>query len=201
MFKHSNKKKREKKFFRFFICGIVLQVSLQKQLKLIDIIIDRTFIAQQAEKNLDENDAFRSYLQKIDGDVLDAKVHAINEHITPQIDCTLCGACCRQLMINVTPEEKVKVAKHLQITPETFKEKYLEESMQGKLIMGSIPCHFLADSKCTVYENRFAECRAFPHLHEDNFKGRLFGTLVHYAMCPIIYNVVETLKVEVGFKG
>jgi Fe-S-cluster containining protein len=179
----------------------VLQVSLQKQLKLIDIIIDRTFIAKQAEKNLDENDAFRSYLQKIDGDELDGKVHAINENITPQIDCTVCGACCRQLMINVTPEEKVKVASHLQITPETFKEKYLEESMQGKLIMGSIPCHFLADSKCTVYENRFTECRAFPHLHEDNFKGRLFGTLVHYAMCPIIYNVVEALKVEVGFKG
>ncbi|MCY7293335.1 MAG: YkgJ family cysteine cluster protein [Ferruginibacter sp.] len=165
-----------------------------------DIIIDRNFIAQQAIDKLDENDAFRSYLQKIDSAELDEKVHAINNVITPQIDCTVCGACCRQLMINVTEEEKVKVAAHLKITPTEFQQKYLEESMQGKLIMGSIPCHFLADSKCTVYENRFTGCRAFPHLHEANFKGRLFGTLVHYAMCPIIYNVVEELKVEVGFK-
>ena len=149
---------------------------------------------------VDENDAFRTYLQKMDGNELDEKVHDLNNIITPQIDCTVCGACCRQLMINVTEEEKVKVANHLDITPNNFQQKYLEESMQGKLIMGSIPCHFLADSKCTVYENRFTECRAFPHLHETNFKGRLFGTLIHYAMCPIIYNVVELLKIEVGFK-
>jgi uncharacterized protein len=164
------------------------------------LITNRNFIKTLAEEKLHENDAFRSYLQKIDSTDLDKKVHAINNIITPQIDCTECGACCRQLMINVTEEEKIKVAHHLHITPQQFKEKYLEESMQGKLIMGSIPCHFLADSKCTVYENRFTECRAFPHLHETNFKGRLFGTLIHYAMCPIIYNVVEELKVEVGFK-
>ena len=164
------------------------------------LITDRNFIKTISEEKLDENDAFRSYLQKMDSNELDKKVHAINDIITPQIDCTQCGACCRQLMINVTEEEKIKVAHHLHITPGDFKDKYLEESMQGKLIMSSIPCHFLADSKCTVYENRFTECRAFPHLHETNFKGRLFGTLIHYAMCPIIYNVVEVLKVEVGFK-
>ncbi len=165
-----------------------------------EIITDRNIIAQEAMDKVDENDAFRTYLQKMDGNELDEKVHDLNNIITPQIDCTVCGACCRQLMINVTEEEKVKVANHLDITPNNFQQKYLEESMQGKLIMGSIPCHFLADSKCTVYENRFTECRAFPHLHETNFKGRLFGTLIHYAMCPIIYNVVELLKIEVGFK-
>ena len=163
------------------------------------LITDRNFIKNQSEKKQDENDAFRSYLQKINSTELDEKVHAINKVITPQIDCTECGACCRQLMINVTEEENKKVATYLNITAEKFKENFLEESMQGKLIMNSIPCHFLADSKCTVYENRFTECRAFPHLHEANFKGRLFGTLVHYAMCPIIYNVVEELKVELGF--
>ena len=164
-----------------------------------DIITDRKFIAQEGIDNVEQNDAFRSYLQKMDGNELDEKVHALSNIITPQIDCTVCGACCKQLMINVTEEEKIRVATHLNITPADFQQKYLEESMQGKLIRGSIPCHFLADSKCTVYENRFTECRAFPHLHETNFKGRLFGTLIHYAMCPIIYNVVEELKKEVGF--
>ncbi len=166
---------------------------------MLPIIIDRTYIQIQAEQKLDENDSFRSFLQKIDSDELDAMVHAINEKITPLINCTDCGGCCRQLMINVTPEENIKVANHLNITPQAFKEKYLEESMQGKIIMNTIPCHFLADSKCMIYENRFTECRAFPHLHENNFKGRLFGTLIHYAMCPIIYNVVEQLKLDVGF--
>ena len=149
--------------------------------------------------NEEENDAFRIYLKRLNSDELDKKVHTINDYVTPQIDCTACGACCRQLMINVTEEEKNTVANHLQVSPQRFKEEFLEESMQGKLIINTIPCHFLADSKCNIYENRFTECREFPHLHEPNFKGRLFGTLVHYAMCPIIYNVVEQLKIDVGF--
>ena len=165
------------------------------------LVTDRNFIKQQAEIKEEENDAFRSYLKRLDGNELDEKVHKINNLVTPQIDCTACGACCRQLMINVTTEENIQVADHLKISPKQFKENYLEESMQGKLIINAIPCHFLEDSKCTVYENRFTECRAFPHLHETNFKGRLFGTLIHYKMCPIIYNVVEKLKTEVGFKN
>lgn len=165
------------------------------------IVTDRNFIKQQAEIKEEENDAFRSFLKGFNAFELDEKVHEINNFVTPQIDCTVCGACCRQLMINVTAEENIEVADHLNISPQQFKDQYLEESMQGKLIINTIPCHFLADSKCTVYENRFTECRAFPHLHENNFKGRLFGTLVHYAMCPIIFNVIEQLKIEIGFKN
>ena len=168
-------------------------------INLQQLITDRNFIKAQAEINEEENDAFRTFLKGLNSAELDEKVHKINDAVTPQIDCTVCGACCRQLMINVTEQEKNKVANHLQISPQQFKDDYLEESMEGKLIINTIPCHFLKDSKCSIYENRFTECRAFPHLHEQNFKGRLFGTLVHYAMCPIIYNVVEELKVEVGF--
>jgi len=36
-------------------------------------------------------------------------------------------------------------------------------------------------------------------LHKDNFTDRLFGTLMYYAMCPIIFNVVEELKMQSGF--
>jgi len=168
---------------------------------LQQLVTDRNFIKQQAEIKEEENDAFRSFLKSFNALELDKKVHEINNFVTPQIDCTVCGACCRQLMINVTPEENIQVANDLNISPQQFKDQYLEESMQGKLIINTIPCHFLADSKCTVYENRFTECRAFPHLHENNFKGRLFGTLVHYAMCPIIFNVIEQLKIEIGFKN
>ena len=168
---------------------------------LLQLIADREFIKKQAAINDEENDAFRLYLKSLDSGDLDKRVHKINDYVTPQIDCTACGACCRQLMINVTEDEKIAVANHLKISPEEFKEGYLEESLQGKLIINTIPCHFLADSKCNIYENRFTECRAFPHLHENHFQNRLFGTLVHYAMCPIIYNVIEELKIEVGFKN
>lgn len=103
-------------------------------------------------------------------------------------------------MINVIPAEAETVSAHLKISTGEFKEKYIEESLQGQLIMSAIPCHFLNEKICTVYEHRFSECREFPHLHRENFKDRLFGTLIHYAMCPIIFNVIEELKWRTGFK-
>lgn len=124
----------------------------------------------------------------------------LNEKVTPEVDCTSCGACCKNLMINVAVTEITPVAKQLQLTDSTFREKYIEESEGGQMIINRIPCHFLSGTKCTVYENRFAECRDFPHLHKPNFTGRLFGTLMHYSICPIIYNVVEQLKIQTGFK-
>ncbi len=126
-------------------------------------------------------------------------MHAIADKITPLIDCTACGACCKNLMINVTDENIQPVVSKLGLSIDDFKEKYVEESAQGQMIMNTIPCHFLSDNKCVVYAERFTECREFPHLHKNNFKGRLFGTLVHYAMCPIVFNVIEELKVETGF--
>jgi hypothetical protein len=62
-----------------------------------------------------------------------------------------------------------------------------------------MPCHFLNNNKCTVYDYRFAGCREFPALHLPNFTKRLFTTFMHYDRCPIIYNVVEGLKKETGF--
>lgn len=91
------------------------------------------------------------------------------------------------------------MAGHLQCSSDQFKKKYVETG-GSMMIMNTIPCHFLENNKCTAYTTRFAECREFPDLHKQNFKGRLFATLVHYAMCPIIFNVVEELKMEMGFK-
>ena len=164
------------------------------------LITNRIEIAKNALDKANENDAFRIFAKNTPSHVLDELTNKLNNKISPQIDCTTCGGCCRHLMINVTPNEVESVAKYLNIAPNNFEEKYIEKSLQGKMIMNTIPCHFLADNKCTIYESRFAGCREFPHLQEPNIKDRLFSTLIHYAMCPIIYNVVEALKVALNFK-
>lgn len=103
-------------------------------------------------------------------------------------------------MVNITASDADRMSAHLKMTGPQFKSTYVEEGSSGMMIMNTIPCHFLADNKCTAYEARFTECREFPDLHRPNFKSRLFATLIHYAMCPIIYNVVEELKEETGFE-
>jgi Fe-S-cluster containining protein len=166
----------------------------------LQLLTDLTQIAAIAAANENENDAFRIFLKQQDSGTVDAIVHEINAVVTPQIDCTQCGNCCRSLIINVTPEETISLALHLKEKIEVVKEKYIEISSEGQMIVNTIPCHFLANSSCTIYENRFTECREFPHLHKENFTGRLFGTLMYYALCPIIFNVVESLKEKLEFK-
>ncbi len=102
-------------------------------------------------------------------------------------------------MINVTDDEADKLANHLnQLRPE-FDKKYLEKG-SSMMVINAMPCHFLNANKCTVYDYRFAGCREFPALHLPQFTKRVFTTFMHYNRCPIIYNVIENLKEETGFK-
>ncbi len=161
--------------------------------------INLTQIKKLAEEKEDENDRFRVFLKQQDPDSIDALVHPLVAKITAAVDCTQCGNCCKSLMINVTAGEAVTLATHLGTSVDEIKHTYLEESEQGQLIINTIPCHFLSGTTCSIYEQRFNECREFPHLHKPHFTRRLFGTLTYYALCPIIFNVVEQLKDAVGY--
>ena len=178
----------------------IIPLPLFKPFYLQPLVTDLTLIKNLALEREYENDSFRIFFKQQDVAAVDKAVHEINDRITPQIDCTQCGNCCKSLMINITLEEADNLAVQLDISLPILKKKYIEESSQGQLVMNTIPCHFLAGTSCSIYENRFTECREFPHLHKDNFNSRLFGTLQYYAMCPIIFNVVEELKGRLGFK-
>lgn len=173
--------------------------NLKFKLTIINIESDKEKIAKLSIIKQEENDAFRVFLKNRNAEKIDQLVFQINHEVEQIIDCTACGACCRGLMINVTQSESDAVAAHLEMNNYDFEEKYIEKSLGGQMIMNTIPCHFLSESKCTIYEKRFNECREFPHLHKPNFTDRLFGTLIHYSICPIIFNVVEELKTATQF--
>jgi Fe-S-cluster containining protein len=52
---------------------------------------------------------------------------------------------------------------------------------------------------CSIYEIRPHECRMFPYTQEDGFIFRIWGMLAFYSVCPIVFNVMEELKDELGF--
>lgn len=158
-----------------------------------------SIIQQLALEKEEENENFVSFLNTFNEKEIDEEVYALNEIIEPLIDCTSCGNCCKSLMINVTEKEADVVAEKLQLIRIDFDNRFLEKGNNGLMIINQIPCHFLTDNKCTVYENRFAGCREFPALHLPHFKQRLFTVMMHYNRCPIIYNVVEELKLKTGF--
>lgn len=169
-----------------------MQLELQTNLSTI------AKIANELEA---ENSDFTLFLKQLDKSKLDKTVHELNNIITPKIDCTTCGNCCKSLMIVIEEEEAEKVATHLQLTRENFDAQFIEKGSNGMMLINKIPCHFLTDNKCTVYEHRFAGCKEFPAMHLPNFKDRLFTTFMHYSRCPIIFNIVQELKLATGFKS
>ncbi len=158
---------------------------------------DLTAISHFAEEKKEENEKFIEHLSALNNEAVDAMVFELNNEITPQINCIDCGNCCKSLMINVKAEEAENIALHLKISREKFDELYIEKGESGRMLVNQIPCHFLSNNACTIYEHRFEGCKEFPALHLPNFKKRLFTVFMHYDRCPIIFNVVEALKEKV----
>jgi Fe-S-cluster containining protein len=140
-------------------------------------------------------------LRQINSQELDEAVFSLSEAISPQIDCTSCGNCCKSLMVNIDEQEANHLADHLGQTRAAFDEAYISKGESGRMVMNAIPCHFLVENSCSVYEHRFAGCREFPAFHVPDFNKRLFTTFMHYDRCPIIFNVIENLKVTLAFEA
>jgi len=184
-------------------CKLTLLLFLTRMMYITDL----NKIAADAIKNDDKHVRFRIWLKGKDGDRLDELVHDINERVSAAIDCTQCGNCCRSLMVSVNKEDVTRLARHLNMTEETVREKYIEKSGESdedgeeECIVNTIPCHFLSGNKCSIYEHRFSDCREFPYLHLPGFQQRLLNVLFNqYKMCPIVYNVVEELKERMRFR-
>jgi Fe-S-cluster containining protein len=132
---------------------------------------------------------------------LDKAVFELSEAISPKIECTDCGNCCKSLMVNIDEAEADHLSAHLGQSRTEFDSKYLEKGESGRMVVNAIPCHFLVGNSCSVYSHRFAGCKEFPAFHVPEFKKRMFTTYMHYDRCPIIFNVMETLKLDLGFES
>lgn len=148
----------------------------------------------------EENSRFKDYLGEFESDLLDQQVFELEHVVSQKVDCTQCGNCCRSLMITVSNTEADQVANVLDLKRSEFDDQYLEKGMHDLMLINAIPCHFLIDNKCNIYEDRFEGCREFPALHLPHFQKRLFTHFMHYNRCPIIFNVIEQLKTQLLFE-
>lgn len=160
---------------------------------------DLAIMADYAARHQEENDRFSAFIKEYNDEEIDAKVQELDALISPTISCTDCGNCCKSLMVCLNEGEADRLSGHLNMTRTNFDETYLEKGINGLMIMNRMPCPFLANNKCSVYEYRFEGCKEFPALHMPHFKRRIFTTFMHYDRCPIIFNVVEALKEEMHF--
>jgi uncharacterized protein len=167
---------------------------------------DLVQIRSQAEVKEKENYRFRAFLKgkcRLEPEQIDERVFAATRRVWAGIDCTECANCCKQVRPTLSEEEVDRLARRLEISREQFIERYVVRSEPGDdnpWIARSAPCPFLKENRCSVYEDRPADCSGYPYLYKEDFVARTLGMIERTFTCPIVYGVMEELKRSTGFK-
>jgi Fe-S-cluster containining protein len=170
--------------------------------------LDLTTIIEQAGRLRDDYEAFGHYIdimweRESRSDAgLDALVDEIAAEVIPQIDCTACANCCRSLVVGLTPDDIPPLADALNLPPGDVIALYVDREA-GKRhaewgVFRSSPCLLLDGHVCSVYAHRPQSCRDYPALTPD-FRWLRDEILQGVGRCPIIFNVIERLKVRLGW--
>jgi uncharacterized protein len=162
-------------------------------------------IRELAKNKEDENWRFRQFLKTrcdLNPDRIDRRVFEITQRVWAGIDCTACANCCRQVHPSFSEEDVDRLARRFQTERQQFIETYLqptEDRGDNPWKTRTLPCPFLKENRCSIYEDRPADCRGYPYLYEPEFVSRTMGMIDRTFTCPIVYEVVEDLKKSLGF--
>lgn len=84
-----------------------------------------------------------------------------------RFECTQCGQCCRGAgRVEISDVEIERLAEHLELTPDQFREVYTREGRRGRIDLrdkANHDCIFFSEKEgCTVYALRPVQCRTYP---------------------------------------
>ena len=129
---------------------------------------------------------------------IDSIVHSIYEEISSKIDCKSCANCCKEIKPLLRENDIKRFSSCLNILTDLFIKQYLmRDGDFGGFTFNKTPCPFLKANLCMHYECRPNDCSSFPHLHKEHFVFRLTQVVQNYSICPIIFNVYESLKTQI----
>ncbi len=165
----------------------------------MDIETDIDKAGVLAERKQDENWRFRTFFKGSDISQagLDRTVAHHYAAVAAMIDCCACAKCCKVMTPQLAKKDIRRLAEVLLLAEDELINAYLQPGEdKGTYVSRQAPCPFLQDKLCTVYEARPDNCRSFPNLHKRDFRSRLIQVVDNSTVCPIIYNVLELLKLE-----
>lgn len=154
---------------------------------------------QKAERHQKETRQFLKKLRKNPPKDLDQRFQASHDKAFESTDCLSCGNCCKTMSPRVSERDIRRIAKLLRMKEQDFIQSYLYVDEEGDYLMNEAPCPFLGDdNKCIIYQDRPKACANFPHTNHRKMHKHLNTAAHNYQRCPIVYKVIEQLKVELG---
>ncbi|MGB6943436.1 MAG: YkgJ family cysteine cluster protein [Bryobacteraceae bacterium] len=166
------------------------------------MLTDLVQIRRLEQQQRGENARFRAYLKSHRHS--DRRLRRFAEEIEAQIDCTACANCCRVTEVGITEKDIEKLAKFVGTSESEFVEQFtaLDESGARILKRNEGGCVFLEGNLCSVYDARPHNCVNFPHVVRGagSIASRMWQFLDRVGYCPIVYNWMETVKDDIGFR-
>lgn len=175
---------------------------------MLSLETDLDRIAALAEQRRDDNQAFACFVDilweregRSDAE-LDDLVDQIAAEVSRSIDCTACANCCRTLKVGLEPDDVPRLAAGTGCSAADVLARYVDRSAGAAVgewaMLRGVPCPFLGDNLCSVYAHRPLACYYYPAFTPD-FRWLLDAILEDVGRCPIVFNVIERLKVRLGW--
>jgi Fe-S-cluster containining protein len=180
------------------------------------MLTDLVQIRRLEQQQHGENARFRAYLKSHRHS--DRRLRRFGEEIEAQIDCTACANCCRVTEVGITDKDVEKLAKFVGTSQKEFVEQFTALDASGAMILkrvapgnqgpgnqglgNQVACVFLEGNLCSVYAARPQNCANFPHVvrGSGSIASRMWEFLDRVGYCPIVYNWMETVKDDIGFR-
>jgi uncharacterized protein len=166
------------------------------------MITDLVQIRRLEQQHRGENARFRAYLKSHRHS--DRRLRRFGEEIEAEIDCTACANCCRVTEVGITEKDVEKLAKFVGMSEREFIDQCTALDGSGSRILkrNEKGCVFLEGNLCSVYEARPQNCANFPHVVRGtgSIASRMWQFLDRVGYCPIVYNWMEKVKDDIGFR-
>jgi uncharacterized protein len=169
----------------------------------LGVVTDLAEVLRLGTAKVDENLAFRRYLCAHHYD--DKPFQILASDVQRNVDCTACANCCRHSVVSVSKPEIENIAQHLGTSQEAVARLYTvpdpDAPASRTLLSSGEGCAFLDGNLCMIYEARPKICRDFPCVEAGTHSlgGRPSSLARWAALCPIIYNALESYKHLTGY--
>lgn len=149
---------------------------------------------QEAFKKVEkDNWILRSFLKGQDSSEVDKLVNELHQELFAGFSCYSCLNCCKSIVPLISENEIKVIAKRIALTEDELKSKYLEQTATGFRV-NKVPCLFLTNTGCSIYECRPLNCREYPFTSSKYISSRLINLVENCEICPVVFEIFERLK-------